>query len=129
MQSGGRTTHLARPDAQDAAMAAVKPLDGADPSDRNRWFVIRGTVREGDLASLLDSVQEDDRSDATLDLLEVDDLTLGGCWAIRALADELWRQRRTLTVVFGLDSLSADRLRATGTMGHPHIAFQGTIRD
>jgi hypothetical protein len=108
------------------AMAAVEPLDAADPTDLDRWLVIRGTVREGDLVPLLEGVQAADRQDATLDLLEVDDLTAGGCWAIRALADELWQERRRLTVVYRLESPSAERLRSSGTIGHPHIVFQGS---
>ena len=109
-------------------MAAVEPLDAPDPSDRRPWLVIRGTLREADLVSLLEGVRSDDPADATIDLLEVDGLTVGGCWALRTLADELWRQRSSLTVVFRLDSSAGDCLRSSGTMDHPHIAFQGRVQ-
>ena len=107
-------------------MAAVEPLDAADPTDPGRWLVIRGAVREGDLVPLLEGVQAADRQDATLDLLEVDDLTAGGCWAIRVVADELWQERRRLTVVYRLESPCADQLRSSGTIRHPHIIFHGS---
>jgi hypothetical protein len=106
-------------------MASVEPLDVADPSDPS-WLVVRGTLREGDLISLLQGLQAAKCPDATIDLLEVDDLTVGGCWAIRTLADEMWAQRRNLSVVFRLDTPSADQLRFSGTMDHPHIAFLGS---
>ena len=76
-------------------MAAVEPLDAADPTDPDRWLVIRGTVPEGDLVPLLEGVHAADRQDAMLDLYHV-------------------------------DSPSADRLLSSGTMGHPHIVFQGS---
>ena len=109
-------------------MAAVEPLDAPDPSDRTPWLVIRGILREADLVSLLEGVQSDDPDDATIDLLEVDGLTVGGCWALRTLADEMWSQRRNLTVVFRLGSPAGDCLRSSGTMDHPHIAFQGSVQ-
>lgn len=110
-------------------MAAVEPVGGADPLESAQWLVIRGTLREADLAMLLEDSTGDDRSDVTLDLFDAENLTPGGCWAIRRLADELWSRRRRLTVMFQLGGRVADALRSSGTIQHPRAVFHGTHRE
>jgi hypothetical protein len=111
------------------AMAAVEPLGSADPLDSAQWLVVSGTLREGDLASLLEGTAEVPGGNVTLDLCSLQVLTSGGCWAIRNLADELWARGRRLAVVFPEGGHVGDVLRASGTIDHPHIAFQVSIVD
>jgi hypothetical protein len=105
-------------------VAALEPLDAADPFDATLWIVIRGTLREGDLLPFLDGSVSLDRPDVTLDLQDAEDLTPGGCWALRKLGDDLWAAGRRLTVVFGSDGPIHEALRASGTTAHPRIRFQ-----
>lgn len=108
-------------------MAAVEPLGSADPLDATQWLVVRGTLREVDLPSLLEEAGGPGLGDVTLDLVNLDRLTPGGCWTIRNLADELWSQGRRLTVVFSVDAPIVDVLRATGTFDDHRMRFQGSI--
>jgi len=110
-------------------MAAVEPLGSADPYERMQWFVVSGTLRESDLASLLEGTAAAGDGNVTLDLCNLQVLTPGGCWTIRTLADELWAGRRKLTVVFPRDGRVGDVLRSSGTIEHPRIAFQGSFVD
>jgi len=110
-------------------MAAVEPLGSADPFDRAQWLVVRGTLKEADLGILLDRTAAADSWSVTLDLCNLDVLTTGGCWTIRTLAEELWSQGRSLTVVFPAAGPVADALRGTGTIEHPRISFQGAAID
>jgi hypothetical protein len=110
-------------------MADVEPLGSADPLDPAQWLVVSGTLREGDLASLLKGTAEVPGGNVTLDLCSLQVLTLGGCWTIRNLADELWARGRRLAVVFPEDGHVRDVLRASGTIDHPRIAFEVSIVD
>jgi hypothetical protein len=110
-------------------MAAVEPLGSADPFDRVQWLVVSGTLRESDLASLLEGTAAAGDGNVTLDLCNLQVLTLGGCWTIRTLADELWAGGRLLTVVFPQEGHVGDVLRTTGTIEHPRIAFEGSVGD
>jgi len=110
-------------------MAAVEPLGSADPLDPAQWLVVSGTLREADLASLLEGTAEVAGGNVTLDLCSLQVLTTGGCWTIRNLADELWARGRRLAVVFPETGHVGDVLRTSGTIEHPHIAFQVSLVD
>lgn len=110
-------------------MAAVEPLGSADPFDTAQWLVVRGTLRESDLAPLLDGAIADGGGSVTLDLCNLDVLTPGGCWTIRNLAEELWARGCLLTVVIPSGGHVADVLRETGTVEYPRTVFQVSIAD
>ena len=90
-----------------------------------QWFVVSGTLRESDLASLLEGTAAGGDANVTLDLCNLQVLTPGGCWTIRTLADELWAGRRGLIVVSPQNGRVGDVLRSTGIIEHPRIAFEG----
>jgi hypothetical protein len=110
-------------------MAAVEPLGSADPMDPTQWFIVRGTLKEADLEPLLEGTGTGGRGNVTLDLLDLDTLTPGGCWTIRNLAEDLWHRGRLLTVVFRDGDRVAEVLRSTRTIGHRHTVFRGSIAD
>jgi hypothetical protein len=107
-------------------VAAVVPLGFTDPNDRTQWLVLQGTLKESDLAPLLDTAISSDAGIVTLDLCDLATLTHGGCWTIRGLADDLWARGCRLAVVFPAQGPVADMLRSTGTMGHPRVAFHAS---
>jgi len=107
-------------------MAAVESLGSANPIDAVQWLIVRGTLRADDLVSLLDRATAGKPADVALDLLSLDQLSPGGCWTIRNLAEHLWRDGRLLTVLYHPDGIIADALHAGGTIQHPHIAFRAT---
>lgn len=107
-------------------MAAVEALEASDPFGAAQWLVVSGTLREADFLPLLERTADGGRGDVTLDLFDLETLTLGGCWTIRNLADALWGQGRRLTVVFRGGEPIGDVLRTTGTFDHPRVAFQGS---
>ena len=107
-------------------MAAVESLGSANPIDAVQWLIVRGTLRADDLVSLLDRATAGKPADVALDLLSLDQLSAGGCWTIRNLAEHLWREGRLLTVLYHPDGIIADALHAGGTIQHPHIAFRPT---
>lgn len=107
-------------------MAAVESLDSADPTDAAQWFVVRGSLKASDLMPLLVRTMAAHSGDVTLDLLSLDHLTAGGCWTIRNLAEDLWRQGRLLTVLFPPGGPTADMLRSSGTIDHPRAAFRAS---
>jgi hypothetical protein len=109
-------------------MAAVEPLGSADPMDTTRWLIVRGTLREADLPSLLEQTDSSDAEHVTLDLFNLDLLTPGGCWTIRSLADDLWRRGRQLTVVYSSGPV-ADALRTSGTLQPGRAIFQRSPAD
>lgn len=110
-------------------MAAVEPLGSADALDATQWLVVRGTLRESDLAPLLERTSGAERCDVTLDLLNLDHLTPGGCWTIRNLADDLWRRGCLLTVLVRAGGVAAEALRSSGTAAHPRVVVQGSSFD
>lgn len=107
-------------------MAAVLPLGFTDPNDGTQWLVLKGTLKESDLAPLLETAISSDAGIVTLDLCDLATLTHGGCWTIRRLADDLWARGCRLAVVFPAQGPVADELRSTGTMGHPRVAFHAS---
>jgi hypothetical protein len=107
-------------------VAAVTALGFTDPNDRTQWLVLRGTLKESDLAPLLDTATSSDAGILTLDLCDLATLTHGGCWTIRRLADDLWARGCRLSVVFPSQGHVGDMLRSTGTMSHPRVAFHAS---
>lgn len=108
------------------AVAAVQPFGSVDPDERERWFVLEGTLKEADLPSLLGTAIASDADSVTLDLCDLDALTVGGCWTIRNLADDLWGRGCRLCVVFPVAGPIVELLRSTGTMRHPRIMFHAS---
>ena len=107
-------------------MAAVLPLGFTDPNDGTQWLVLQGTLKESDLAPLLETAISSPAGIVTLDLCDLATLTQGGCWTIRRLADDLWARGCRLSVVFPSQGHVADLLRSTGTTSHPRVAFHAS---
>lgn len=106
----------------------MHPFGSVDPDPREPWLVLEGTLKEADLPSLLDLAVASDADSVTLDLCDLDALTVGGCWTIRHLADDLWGRNCRLCVVFPVDGPIVQLLRSTGTMNHPRIVFHASYR-
>ncbi len=101
-------------------MAAIEQLG---PADATTWLVLHGRVWEGDEQRLLERAIAED-GDVTVDLTEVDELTIGGCWALRSLADRMWERGRRLSVLIRPEHPSRELLVRTGTLGHPRIRIE-----
>jgi hypothetical protein len=93
--------------------------------DASAWLVVRGNVWEGDGERLVEEARGLD-GDVTLDLTEVAELTAGGCWALRHLAERLWAHGRRVTVLIRQGHPSRQLLERTGTLAHAHIRFEET---
>ena len=98
-------------------MAAIEPLGF---SDAPAWLVLRGRVWEGDEHGLIEQALSAD-GDVTVDLTEVGELTIGGCWALRRLADLVWERGHRVTLLVGRDRPSRDRLERTGTLAYARM--------
>jgi hypothetical protein len=59
-------------------MAAIEHLGSPGAP---AWFVLRGRVWEGDERGLVEQALAAD-GDVTIDLTEVGEITIGGCWAL-----------------------------------------------
>jgi hypothetical protein len=81
-------------------------------------------VWEGDEQDLVEQALALD-GDVTVDLTEVAELTTGGCWALRRLADRVWERGWRMTVLITPDRPARDSLERTGTIGYPRIRFEG----
>ncbi len=102
-------------------MAAIEQLGFADASS---WLVLTGRVWEGDEPRLLEHALAVD-ADVTVDLLEVVELTTGGCWALRRLADRVWEGGHRMTVLMPGGGPVRQRLELTGTREYARIRFEG----
>ena len=107
-------------------MAAVHPFGSGDPNDRESWLVLEGTLKEADLPPLLETAIASGADSVTLDLCDLDALSIGGCWTIRHLADALWARSCRLSVVFPVEGPIAHLLHSTGTIRHPRIVFHAS---
>ena len=101
-------------------MAAIEQLGLPDST---AWLVLRGRVWEGDEQRLVDQALAHD-GDVTVDLTEVEQLTIGGCWALRRLADLLWERGRRVTIL--IPPAAREPLVRSGTLGYPRIQFEET---
>jgi hypothetical protein len=102
-------------------IAAIEQLGLPDAST---WLVLRGRVWEGDEERLLDQALASD-GDVTVDLTDVEELTIGGCWALRRLADRLWERGYRVTMLVPHDHPSRVPLERSGTIGYARIRFEG----
>jgi hypothetical protein len=89
------------------------------------WLVLRGRVWEGDEQHLLEQAVAAD-GDVTVDLTEVGELTVGGCWALRRLADAVWERGHRITVLLPSNRPSREPLERTGTMSYARMRFEET---
>jgi hypothetical protein len=101
-------------------VAAIEQLGFPDAT---AWLVLRGRVWEGDEQRLVEQALAHE-GDVTVDLTEVEDLTIGGCWALRRLADQLWERGRRVTVL--IPGTSRGVLQRSGTLGYSRIRFEET---
>ena len=89
------------------------------------WLVLRGRVWEGDEQGFSDLADAFD-GDVTVDLTEVDELTIGGCWALRRLADRFWERGHRVTMLIPHTRAGFQPLERTGTIGYVRIRFEET---
>jgi hypothetical protein len=101
-------------------VAAIEQLGFPDAT---AWLVLRGRVWEGDEEHLAEQALAHE-GDVTLDLTEVDELTIGGCWALRRLADLLWARGRRVTVLMRPSARAV--LERSGTLAYARIHFEET---
>jgi hypothetical protein len=113
-------------EASRSGVAAVHPFGSVDPNEGGSWLVLEGTLKEADLVPLLEIVVASGAGSVTLDLCDLDALTVGGCWTIRRLADDLWPRSCAVSVVFPADGPIVQTLRSTGTIDHPRILFHAS---
>lgn len=102
-------------------IAAIEQLGFPDAST---WLVLRGRVWEGDEQRFLDQALAAN-GDVTVDLTDVEELTIGGCWALRRLADGLWERGHRVTMLVPHDHRSRVALERSGTIGYARIRFEG----
>jgi hypothetical protein len=103
-------------------VAAIERLGPLDPAT---WLVLRGRVWEGDEEGLAEYAVALD-GDITIDLTEVGELTAGGCWALRSLADHVWERGHRVTIVIPHSRTGLEPLERTGTIGYTRIRFEET---
>lgn len=101
-------------------MAAIEHLT---TPDETTWLVLSGRVWEGDEELLADFACGFD-GDITVDLTEVRELTIGGCWALRRLADHVWERGHRVTVLMPHGPCAREPLERTGTIGYARIRFE-----
>jgi hypothetical protein len=89
------------------------------------WFVLRGRVWEGDEQRLIEQALAAD-GDVTIDLTEVGELTFGGCWALRRVADLVWDRGHVVTVMLSPGRPARETLERTGTITYARIRFEET---
>jgi hypothetical protein len=105
-------------------VATVRALGSFEANATAQWLTVGGTLKEADLAPLMEAVAPTDPRSVTLDLCDLETLTPGGCWTIRRLADDLWVRGCRLAVVFPEEGPVADALRSSGTMQHPRLVLE-----
>lgn len=105
-------------------MAIVRALGSSGSNDVAHWVTVGGTLKEADLAALLEAAGSRHLGVVTLDLCDLEALTPGGCWTIRCLADELWVRGCRLSVLFRDEGPVAEALRSSGTMQHPRLTVE-----
>jgi hypothetical protein len=98
-------------------MAAIEHLGSPGAP---AWFVLRGRVWEGDERGLVEQALAAD-GDVTIDLTEVGEITIGGCWALRRLADLVWNGGHRITVVISSQTAARDALERTGTLTYARM--------
>ena len=106
-------------------IGSVAAIERFGVPDTTAWLVLRGRVWEGDEEPLLEHALAVD-GDVTLDLTEVAELTTGGCWALRRLADHVWERGHRITMLIRRDRPSREPLERTGTIGYTRIRFEET---
>jgi hypothetical protein len=103
-------------------MAAIEHLGSPGAP---AWFVLRGRVWEGDEQRLIEQALAAD-GDVTVDLTEVGELTIGGCWALRRLADQVWERGHRVTVLISSRTAAREPLERTGTLAHAKLHIEET---
>ncbi len=103
----------------------VAAIEHLGPPDASAWLLLRGRVWEGDEQVLVEQALAHD-ADVVVDLTDVADLTAGGCWALRQLADRLWERGRRVTILVPAVGAPRTSLERSGTMGYPRIRFEET---
>jgi hypothetical protein len=103
-------------------MAAIEHLGSPGAP---AWFVLRGRVWEGDEERLVAQALAAD-GDVTIDLTEVGEVTIGGCWALRRLADLVWERGHRVTVLISSHRSARDPLERTGTLAYSKMRFEET---
>jgi hypothetical protein len=103
-------------------MAAIEHLGSPGAP---AWFVLRGRVWEGDEERLIEQALAAD-GDVTVDLTEVGEITIGGCWALRRLADLIWERGHRVTVLISSRTAAREALERTGTLSYARMHVEET---